>query len=100
MRISQLDITPIPSSFQITLNSRGRRANRLFSLLLFHLLSPKVPVVQKPGALYRLGGRVCRMAGEQQIVPRLYSPRCRYFIRVRTRARSRQTRSGGTDRNA
>ena len=80
MRISLLDITPIPSSFQIKLNSLagpGLRAARLFSFLLLLLLPPKIPVVQKPDALDGLGGRVRSVAGEQEIVPGLNSPCCR-----------------------
>ena len=89
MRISLVDITPIPSWFQITINSLGGlcslrcRASRLLSLFLALLLSPKMPVVQKPCVLDGLGGCVRRVAGKQQVISGLHLPRCQNSHLVR-----------------
>lgn len=94
-------ITPIPSSFQITLSKQldglggiWQSASSPRPLLVLLLLPPKVPVVQESNVLDGLGERVGRVAGEQQIIPGLDLPRCVNFHPVRNGHDERKTRYG------
>jgi len=66
-----------------SLRTLRRRASHLFALLFPLLLSTKVPVIQKPDALDGLRGCVCRVAGKQQVISGLHSPRYRKSHPVR-----------------